>query len=125
VIISHTDRKPDATYHKEILSTGVMLEYDSAFRWGEGEGNPTLALVLTMFAEGFGRQILLGMDAARKKYWRAGGGSPGLRFLLRDFVPRLQSGGLRQQDIDAIFIHNPKRCYSFDSNLGFLEDGSL
>ncbi len=113
VVLSHTDRNPDPAYHKEILSTGVMLEYDSAFRWAENDGNPTLALVLTMFAEGFGKQILLGMDAARRKYWRSYGGSPGLRFLLHDFVPRLRSGGLRQADIDAIFVENPQVCYSF------------
>jgi predicted metal-dependent phosphotriesterase family hydrolase len=55
------------------------------------------------------------MDAARRKYWRSYSGNPGLRFLLRDFVPRLWSGGLGQNDIDAIFIHNPQRCFSFRS----------
>jgi 5-phospho-D-xylono-1,4-lactonase len=115
IVLSHTDRSPDPGYHKEILSAGVMLEYDSGFRWPEGDGNPTLALVLTMFAEGLGKQILLGMDAARRKYWRAYGGRPGLGFLLRDFVPRLQSGGLRWNDIETIFIQNPQRCYAFDS----------
>ena len=115
LVLSHIDRRPDPAYHKEILSTGVMLEYDSTFRWAERDGNPTLALVLTMFAEGFGEQILLGMDAARRKYWRAYGGSPGLRFLLRDFLPRLQDAGLTQSDVNAIFVRNPQRCYSFFS----------
>jgi predicted metal-dependent phosphotriesterase family hydrolase len=114
VILSHTDRKSDPVYHKEILSSGVMLEYDSAFRWPEGGGNPTLALLLAMWAEGFGGQILLGMDAARRKYWRSYGGKPGLRFLLTDFVPQLRAGGLDQTDIDAIFVRNPQRCYAFD-----------
>jgi 5-phospho-D-xylono-1,4-lactonase len=113
VVLSHTDRKPDPAYHKEILSTGVMLEYDSAFRWRKQDGNPTLALVLTMIAEGLGRQILLGMDAARRKYWRFYGGEPGLAFLLRDFVPLLMDAGLKQRDIDSIFVHNPQRCYAF------------
>jgi phosphotriesterase-related protein len=113
IVLSHTDRKPDPAYHKEILSTGVMLEYDSAFRWPEPEGNPTLDLVLSMFVEGFGDQILLGMDAARRKYWRSYGGKPGLTFLLREFAPRLRSGGLTQHDIDKIFIDNPQHCYSF------------
>jgi predicted metal-dependent phosphotriesterase family hydrolase len=115
VVVSHADRKPNPAYHMEILSTGVMLEYDSAFRWPESAGNPTLTLVLTMFAEGFGKQILLGMDAARRKYWRSYGGNPGLAFLLQDFVPRLRSAGLRQDDIGAIFIQNPQRCYCFHS----------
>lgn len=115
VVLSHTDRKPDPAYHKEILSTGVMLEYDSAFRWPKQDGNPTLALVLTMFAEGRGRQILLGMDAARRKYWRSYGGGPGLAFLLREFVPQLKDAGLKQSDVDTIFVHNPRRCYAFRS----------
>jgi predicted metal-dependent phosphotriesterase family hydrolase len=118
VAISHTDRKPDIGYHKEILSTGVMLEYDSAFRWPEASGNPTLSLVSAMFAEGFGGQILLGMDTARRKYWRSYGGGPGLRFLLQEFVPRLKTGGLTQNDIDAIFVRNPQRCYAFNSSAG-------
>jgi hypothetical protein len=52
-----------------------------------------------MFALGFGDQILLGMDAARRKYWRFFGGKPGLPSLLREFVPQLRSGGLTQHDI--------------------------
>jgi predicted metal-dependent phosphotriesterase family hydrolase len=113
VVISHTDRKPDPVYHKEILSSGAMLEYDSAFRWPSNEGNPTLALVLRMFAEGFGKQILLGMDAARQKYWRSYGGTPGLRFLLQEFVPSLRAGGLSPEDVETIFVRNPARCYAF------------
>jgi predicted metal-dependent phosphotriesterase family hydrolase len=113
VVLSHTDRRPDIAYHKEILSTGVMLEYDSAFRWPKENRNPTLALVVTTFAEGFGEQILLGMDAARRKYWHAYGGSPGLAFLLRDFIPRLKEAGLRQSDVDSIFVRNPQQCYAF------------
>lgn len=124
LVLSHTDRKPDPAYHREILSTRVMLEYDSAFRWSERDGNPTLALVLTMFAEGFGRQILLGMDAARRKYWRSYGGNPGLRFLLHNFVPRRRSGGLGQNEIDAIFIRNPQRCYSFRATSAVAANGS-
>ncbi len=113
IVLSHTDRKPDPAYHQEILSSGVMLEYDSAFRWPEDGRNPTLALITTMFAAAYGNQILLGMDAARRKYWRAYGGGPGLRFLLHEFVPRLRSEGLTQNDLDAIFIRNPQRCYMF------------
>lgn len=112
IVLSHTDRRPDIGYHREILSTGVAVEYDSAFRW-PGQDNPTLRLVCEMFAAGFGSQILLGMDAARRKYWHAYDGQPGLAFLLKEFVPRLKREGLRDQDIDSIFLANPQRCYSF------------
>ncbi len=115
VVISHTDRAPDRAYHQEILSTGVILEYDSAFRWGPEAGNPTLDLVVAMVAAGFGQQIVLGMDAARRKYWKAYGGTPGLAFLLRDFVPRLIEAGLTKADIEKIFVSNPANCYAFRS----------
>jgi 5-phospho-D-xylono-1,4-lactonase len=113
VVISHTDRAPDLAYHREILSTGVMLEYDSAFRWPVGAGNPTLDLIIALAAAGFGAQILLGMDAARRKYWKGYGGGPGLSFLLRDFGPRLHQAGLSGTDSQRIFVRNPANCYAF------------
>jgi 5-phospho-D-xylono-1,4-lactonase len=113
VVISHTDRQPDPAYHREILSSGVLLEYDSAFRWSAGERNPTLELVVAMFASGFGHQIVLGMDAARRKYWKAYGGQPGMAYLLREFAPRLRTAGLDEAAIRLIFVDNPANCYSF------------
>jgi phosphotriesterase-related protein len=115
VVISHTDRAPDRAYHQEILSTGVILEYDSAFRWGPEAGNPTLDMVVAMVTAGFGEQIVLGMDVARREYWKAYGGSPGLAFLLREFVPRLHEVGLTKADIEKIFVSNPAKCYAFRS----------
>lgn len=125
VVISHTDRAPDRAYHQEILSTGVILEYDSAFRWGPEAGNPTLDLVVAMVAAGFGRQIVLGMDAARRKYWKAYRGTPGLAFLLRDFVPRLIEAGLTKADIEKIFVSNPAKCYAFRSLPADKRTGSI
>ena len=125
VVISHTDRAPDRVYHKEILSTGAILEYDSAFRWGPEAGNPTLDLVVAMVAEGFGEQIVLGMDAARRKYWKAYGGTPGLTFLLREFVPRLIKAGLTELDIQKMFVSNPASCYAFTSSPANKRTGAL
>ncbi len=113
VVLSHTDRRPDLVYHREILSAGVNLEFDSAFRWPSDRGNPTRDLTVAMFADGFGSQILLGMDAARRKYWKAYGGSPGIAWLLTSFVPQLRSCGLSEHDLDAIFVRNPARAYQF------------
>jgi phosphotriesterase-related protein len=103
IAICHTDRRPDAPYHKEILSTGVFLEYDSAFRWPPERGNPTRDLVLEMAACGFGSQLLLGMDAARRRYWAEYGGVPGLPYLLTVFATELRERGLQQSDLDRIF----------------------
>jgi 5-phospho-D-xylono-1,4-lactonase len=125
VVISHTDRAPDPAYHKEILSTRAILEYDSAFRWGPGTQNPTLDLVVAMVNAGFGAQIVLGMDAARRKYWKGYDGAPGLVFLLREFVPRLQQAGLSSADIEKIFVSNPASCYAFAASPTNKRTGAL
>jgi len=112
VVLSHTDRKPDPGYHREILSTGVRLEYDSCFRWKPEAGNPSLDLVLDLFPD-YPDQILLGMDAARPAYWKAYGGHPGLSFLLADFSARLKAAGLDDEALARIFVRNPAHAYRF------------
>ncbi len=113
VVLSHTDRKPDLGYHKEVLSSGVFVEYDSAFRWKPEQGNPTADLVVALFECGFGDQIMLGMDAARHLYWKRYGGSPGLTFLLDRFWSLLQEMGMAEAEFRMIFCDNPARAYSF------------
>ena len=117
VTLSHTDRRPDLAYHKEILSTGVNIELDGAGRWKETEGNPTRDLVVELFAAGFGRQIMLGMDAARKTYWKVYGGKPGLSFLLREFSDDLLAAGLNKNDLQSIFVDNPARIFAFSKTV--------
>jgi phosphotriesterase-related protein len=112
VVLSHTDRLPDVEYHRALLRRGVRLEYDSAFRWKESDGNPTLRLLVELLPE-FPRQLLLGMDAARKKYWRSHGGAPGLVFLLTRFSDQLRAAGVAAELIDNLFIRNPAEAYSF------------
>lgn len=112
VCVSHTDRRPDVAYHREILSTGVRLEYDSAFRWKPGQPNHTLNLLLALLPE-FPDQIMLGMDAARAAYWKSYGGGPGLTFLLDTFAPRLRSQGVSEELLHKVFVTTPADCYQF------------
>lgn len=112
IVISHLDRRPDVDYHREVLARGVFLEYDSAFRWKSHE-NPTRNLLIELAQSGFLKQLMLGMDAARNRYWTAFGGSPGLTFLLGTFSQELREVGLTDQDLKTIFIDNPARAYAF------------
>jgi phosphotriesterase-related protein len=114
VVLSHLDRKPDIAYHREILSSGVRVEYDSAFRWKTEQGNPTLDLLVDLFPE-FPTQIMLGMDAARRSYWKQHGGAPGLNFLLTTFTDQMKSAGLNVQDLHQIFTTNPASAFAMPS----------
>lgn len=112
IVISHTDRKPDVVYHRELLSAGVFLEYDSTFRWKSEDKNPTRDLLETLTSDGYSQQLLVGMDAARQSYWRSYGGSPGLTFLLESFFPEMLRRGFPADVVEQILVVNPGRAYA-------------
>ncbi|HAI11875.1 MAG TPA: aryldialkylphosphatase [Phycisphaerales bacterium] len=112
VVLSHLDRKPDSTYHRDVLQSGVRLEYDSCFRWKSVNENPTMNLICELLPQ-FPDQIMLGMDAARRSYWKQYGGSPGMCFLQTKWRSRMLDVGITDVLIDQMFIHNPAQTYAF------------
>ncbi|MDX1638362.1 MAG: hypothetical protein R3281_10360 [Balneolaceae bacterium] len=116
VVLSHVDRYKDVEYNREILQSGVSVEYDSAFRWPmKDEENWTYRLLEELLPE-FPNQIVMGMDAAKHTYWNSYGGEPGLDFLLTDFRDDLAAMGLDEY-YDQIFYENPARLYAFKSRV--------
>jgi 5-phospho-D-xylono-1,4-lactonase len=113
VVISHVDRKDDVGWHKELLQTGVYVEYDAAFRWKKGEENITLKLLEKLLPE-FPDRIVAGMDMAKNIYWKSYGGQPGLTWLLTDFRNEMEARNLGGY-FDDMFIKNPQKLYSFRS----------
>jgi phosphotriesterase-related protein len=110
VVLSHVDRFKDIQYHKDLLSAGVYLEYDSAFRWKEEE-NWTYKLLEELLPL-YPTQIVMGMDMAKNIYWRSYNGSPGLNFLI-DRMPEVLSGMGLAHLYQNIFFINPARLYAF------------
>lgn len=113
VILSHTDKVVDRGYQREILASGVMVEYDQGFRWKTGEENGTLRLLEWAFEDGHGDQVVLGMDAARRSYWAVHGGSPGMAWLLGDFAEAMAAHGIGPAKQALLFVENPARAYTF------------
>ena len=111
VVLSHVDRYQDVDHQREVLHTGVRVEYDSAFRWKKEETNWTYRFLQELLPE-FPHQITMGMDAAKHSYWRSYGGEPGLDFLLTSFkedLERIERG----EYYNHIFFHNPQQLYAF------------
>lgn len=112
VVLSHIDRYKDVGYNREVLQSGVCVEYDSAFRWKiKGEENWTYRLLEQLLPE-FPDRITMGMDAAKYSYWRSYGGEPGLDFLLTVFRDDLDEMGLADY-YEGIFVDNPARLFAF------------
>lgn len=118
IVLSHADKIVDRGYHRAMLETGAYVEYDQAFRWKSGQENGTLTLLEWMFEDGFGDRLMLGMDAARRGYWTAYGGSPGMRFLLGAFATAMAERGIGPTEQHALFVDNPARAYAFAQPAG-------
>jgi predicted metal-dependent phosphotriesterase family hydrolase len=117
VAVSHVDKVVDAGYHREILAAGVAAEYDQACRWGDRE-NGTLRLLMAMVEADLGDRLVLGMDAARRGYYHAYGGKPGLGYLLGDFSAMMAAAGLGDAERHAFFVDNPARVFAFGEGAG-------
>ena len=115
ITLSHTDKVVDRGYHREILATGVFLEYDQAFRWRADADNGTLTLLRWMLEDGFGDRLMLGLDAARQGYWAAYGGDPGMAYLLGGFSERMAAAGISADVRRRLFVENPARAFAFRS----------
>lgn len=113
VAVSHVDKIVDRGYHRELLATGASAEYDGSFRWPADEPNGTLTLLGWMAEDGLADRIVLGMDAARRRYYRVHGGSPGLTWLLDGFSSLMEEAGLDVSVRRQLFVDNPARTFAF------------
>lgn len=100
IALSHTDKVKDPGYHHAMLETGVFLCYDKGIR----DQETTLSLVTEMIESGFGDQILLGTDGARRSLWSTLGGAPGLAALYRSVSQVLEAA-----TTEILFVANPAR----------------
>jgi predicted metal-dependent phosphotriesterase family hydrolase len=114
IVLSHTDKVVDHGYHHELLTSGVVLGYDQALRQGEATATGTAALVARAFADGYGAQVVVGTDAARRSLWATHGGALGMAWLASGFVSILRTLGLDAAALEALFTTNPARVLAFD-----------
>lgn len=112
VVLSHVDKIVDRGYQREIAATGVRVEYDQAFRWGE-EPNGTLQLLEWAAEDGLLDHITLGLDAARQAYWTEFGGAPGWAYLLGEFSGLMAERGLGHAEQHLLFVETPGAAFSF------------
>ena len=113
VVLSHCDKNIDLIYLRDLLQSGVNLEFDQHFRQlRRGEPCASVDLIVKLIGE-FPSQLLVGMDLARQCYWKGFGGSPGLAWLVTDVVPRLRTAGLSDVQLNRLLVTNPIHTYSF------------
>lgn len=112
VALSHVDKIVDRGLHRELLATGAFVEYDQSFRWRDGP-NGTLQLIAWMVDDGLDDRIVLGMDAAKRGYYRVFGGTPGLTWLLDGFRGLIETAGIDATVLERMLVPNPARLFAF------------
>lgn len=105
IALSHTDKVADPGYHRAMLESGVLLCYDQGLRNLEA----TTRLIDRAIDDGFGRQIILGTDGARRSLWKSLGGSPGLGALYRSMPDVFDLSVTR-----SLFVDNPARYLTME-----------
>ena len=111
IVLAHMDRNPDAEWHAELLARGVFLVYDTPGRIKYQPDSVLLDLIELLVDDGYGGQLLLGLDLGQRGYFRSFGGGPGLRYLLEVFAPRLRRR-VGNDAVQRILVDNPARAYA-------------
>jgi phosphotriesterase-related protein len=114
VVLSHTDKVVDPGYHRDLLATGVNLEYDQALRQAPDEERGTAWLLAEMVGEGRASQLMLGTDGARRSMWRSLGGAPGLDWLATGFTARLGELDVDRATVNQMMVTNPAAFLAFE-----------
>ncbi|MEO6349445.1 MAG: hypothetical protein ABIP53_02240 [Candidatus Limnocylindrales bacterium] len=114
IILAHMDRNPDADAHADLLDRGLFLVYDTPGRIKYRPDNVLLDLVAALVERGYGDQLLLGLDLGSREYFRSYAGGPGMGYLMRTFVPRLEKR-IGSDATRAMLVDNAARAFAMDA----------
>lgn len=109
VALGHLDRNPDEYYLLKLADRGIYIQFDGPGKVKYYPDSVRVALIKSIIAHGYGKQLLISGDMGRASYLEAYGGGPGFRFIKTKFISRLLDEGVSQQEVDQIFIENPRR----------------
>lgn len=112
LLIGHLDFKPDLARLSDIAALGVRLGLDQFSKDKYLPDAERVNLVVALGERGFGKQLLLSGDLARKSYWRAFGGV-GLRHLPVTVTRLLHEAGLTDAGLKQLFVDNPRDWLNF------------
>jgi phosphotriesterase-related protein len=117
MIIGHVDRRLAWDFLLDLARTGVYLGFDQISKEKYYPDSLRIEMILRLVEAGFGKQLLLSGDLARRSYWPSygTGGGPGLTYILWRFAPWLREAGLGENEVQDLILHNPARALSFKS----------
>jgi phosphotriesterase-related protein len=110
IVIGHMDFALDERYLLKALETGVFVSFDQVSKTKYAADADRAAMLKRLIDAGHLSQLLVSGDLARRSYYLAHGGRPGLRYLVERFSLVLMEAGLTAEQVRSIYIDNPARA---------------
>ncbi len=107
IAIAHCATWPDPDYHEAIACRGAYAQFDIAGRYPH-ETRYQLRQVMEFIRRGHLEHLLISHDIYARSHLVAYGGQ-GYAYLPSEFTKVLSDEGLNQEEIDTIFVRNPRR----------------
>jgi len=121
VMIGHMSDNLDIRYHLETLKHGVSLGFDrmgAQGLLGLPHDNERVPVILGLVGTGYADKIMLAHDSEAYwlgrplNLWELIPGFDGYpTHVFKNIVPRLKNGGVTDEQIETIFVGNPRRLF--------------
>lgn len=111
VILGHIDLSDDIRYMCELMDQGFNIAFDTIGKVSYLSDEKRAENLKYLIQNGYTNQIVLSQDISRKSYFSIYPNYDGYTTVLKQFVPRLLSLGVQENDIKTMLISNPQRIF--------------
>ncbi|MCW2736847.1 MAG: putative phosphotriesterase [Nocardioides sp.] len=113
VCLGHLDRRMAYEEHRALAADGFFLGYDCFSKdWYEPD-SARVDSIMRLVRSGFGGQLCLSGDLARRSQRVSWGGGPGYTFVPWRVLPWLRREGATEEDVHQIMVGNPRRLLTW------------
>lgn len=117
-LLCHMQRNPDRYYYAQLLDRGAYLCFDEPNKPQYRPDTELAEHIAWLLEQGYGKQIVLGMDGGRKEalasYQEPFGATNGLEYLLTRFVPLLRRFGVSEEQLTDLLERNPANIFGIE-----------
>ena len=115
IVFCHLDRAvANTAVHRAICARSISLEFDTIGRPKYHDDRTEIGIILPLLEAGYENRLLMSLDTTRARL-KSYGGTPGLTYILEQFIPLMRGSGITEEQIDLFFRKNPARllCRTF------------
>lgn len=112
VILGHIDLSDDIDYMCELLDLGFNIAFDTIGKVSYLSDEKRAENLKYLIENGYSNQIVLSQDISRKSYFSNNPNYYGYTTVMKQFVPRLKTLGVKEEDINKMLISNPQRIFN-------------